>query len=98
MITLNTYHTITLLVNPNSIYFGWANKNIIKNIKRKDLLSQLNKSLNAGRAVPPFSREEWVKSISQEIDKVSQLPEDSRLLVKRPVKVQPITRVWYQEK
>jgi len=98
LITLNTYRTITLLVNPNSIHFGWANKNIIKNIKRKDLLAQLNKSLNAGRAVPAFSREEWVTWISQEIDKVSQLPEDSRLLIKRPVKVQPIARVWYQEK
>ncbi|WP_342220886.1 DNA replication terminus site-binding protein [Candidatus Fukatsuia endosymbiont of Tuberolachnus salignus] len=97
LITLNTYRTLIPLINPSSVRFGWANKHVIKNITRKDLLTRLEKSLNAGRAIPPFTREQRVAWISKEIDEVQQLPEKARLLIKRPVKVQPISRVWYQE-
>ncbi len=96
LITLNTYRALTVLINPSSVRFGWANKQMIKHISREEILVKLNNSLSCGRAVSPFSREQWMARITQEIQDVKQLAEKAILKIKRPVKVQPVARVWYR--
>ncbi|MBD2821235.1 DNA replication terminus site-binding protein [Xenorhabdus sp. 42] len=97
LITLNAYRTITPLLNPDSINFGWANKNIINKVTKQQILERLEKSYSAGRAVPPYSSDQWAALVALEITDIKKLPDDVVLKIKRPVKVQPITRVWYSE-
>ena len=84
-----------LVEQPDSVRFGWANKHVIKNVSREDIQDKLQKSLNAGRAVAPWSREQWAEKVMQELETIKSLPEHAQLKIKRPVKVQPIARVWH---
>ncbi|MCC8367786.1 DNA replication terminus site-binding protein [Xenorhabdus sp. PB61.4] len=97
LITLNAYRTITPLVDPDTINFGWANKNIINKVTKQQILERLEKSYNSGRAVPPYSSDQWTALVALEITDIKKLPDDVVLKIKRPVKVQPIARVWYSE-
>ncbi|AOV96937.1 DNA replication terminus site-binding protein [Edwardsiella hoshinae] len=95
LLTLSAYRSLTLLNAPDSIHFGWANKQVINKLTRAEMLSRLDKSLRAGRAVPPYTREQWTQRLLAERDLLLALPEDVGLKIRRPVKVQPIARAWY---
>ncbi|GKW21808.1 DNA replication terminus site-binding protein [Pectobacterium araliae] len=97
LITLSAYRSLTFITNPASVRFGWANKHIIKNMTRGELLEKLTKSLNAAKNAAPYTKAQWMEHVEQEIETVLPLPEETILKIKRPVKVQPIARVWYPE-
>ena len=97
LITLNAYRQIQSVTSPSSVRFGWANKHIIQKVDRDTLLSQLEEQYQNPRAIQSLTREERQVYLAKEISALKQVPEDAILKIKRPVKVQPIARVWYSE-
>ncbi|MBW5406567.1 DNA replication terminus site-binding protein [Morganella morganii] len=97
LITLNAYRQIQSVTSPSSVRFGWANKHIIQKIDRDTLLSQLEEQYQNPRAIQSLTREERLVYLAKEISALKQVPEGAILKIKRPVKVQPIARVWYND-
>lgn len=94
LLTLNTYRTLTSLVDIDTINFGWANKKIIKKVTKETVLSRLQASLESGRCPLHIPKEHWQLQIESDIQLIYSLPHDAILKTQRPVKVQPIARVW----
>lgn len=94
LLTLNTYRTLTTLVDVDTINFGWANKKIINKVTKETMLDRLQASLDSGRCPLHIPREHWRLQLESEIRLVNSLPHDAILKTQRPVKVQPIARVW----
>ncbi|AUX72666.1 DNA replication terminus site-binding protein [Erwinia pyrifoliae] len=97
LITLNAYRTIVLVDDADSVRFGWANKHIIKKVSVEEMLEKLQKSQQSGRAVAPWTREQWAERVADEIATLKSLPPGAALKIKRPVKVQPVARIWHAQ-
>lgn len=93
LLTLNTYRALTHLVDVDTVRFGWANKKVINKMTKEQVLNKLQATLENGRR-PQGVGEHWVGQIEQEILLVSKLSHNAVLKTQRPVKVQPIARVW----
>ena len=97
LLTLNTYRTLTLLSDVDTIRFGWANKKVINKITKEEILNRLQDSFENGRGPRDISKEQWQAQLTNEIALIHSLPHDAILKTQRPVKVQPIARVWNKE-
>ncbi|CAK9884932.1 MAG: DNA replication terminus site-binding protein [Candidatus Erwinia impunctatus] len=97
LLTLNAYRTIPLLRLPDTVRFGWANKHIIKTVTASDILNRIDKSLASDRTNAGFSKDAWHRQLNDERTLIEALPTTSVLKIRRPVKVQPIARIWYHD-
>ena len=97
LLTLNTYRTLTSVVDPDTIRFGWANKKVINKVTQEEMLNRLQASLESRRIPSHLQREHWILQLKNEIQLIRSLPHDCVLKTQRPVKVQPIARVWDKE-
>lgn len=94
LLTLNTYRSLTSVIDPDTIRFGWANKKVINKVTQEEILNRLHANLESGRIPASLPREHWILQLENEIQLIRSLPHDCVLKTQRPVKVQPIARVW----
>lgn len=94
LLTLNTYRTLTYLVDIDTVRFGWANKKVINKVTKEQILNKLQGALESNRSPLGIPREHWQSQIEQEILLIKNLNDNVILKTQRPVKVQPIARVW----
>ncbi|EKT63248.1 DNA replication terminus site-binding protein [Providencia burhodogranariea] len=94
LLTLNTYRALTYLVDVDTVRFGWANKKVINKTTKEKILNKLQAILENGRKPQGMDNKYWVGQIEQEILLISKLSHNAVLKTQRPVKVQPIARVW----
>ncbi|MBP6083714.1 MAG: DNA replication terminus site-binding protein [Providencia sp.] len=98
LLTLNTYRTLTSLVDIDTVRFGWANKKVINKVTKEDILNKLQANLESGRGPINIPKKQWLDQLMHEISMINSLPHNAVLKTQRPVKVQPIARVWDKEK
>lgn len=97
LLTLNTYRMLTSLSDVDTVRFGWANKKVINKVTHEEILNRLQASLESSRPPINLPKVLWQGQIMQEISMIKALPYESILKIQRPVKVQPIARVWDKE-
>ncbi|CAB5535123.1 DNA replication terminus site-binding protein [Providencia hangzhouensis] len=97
LLTLNTYRTLSSLIDVDTINFGWANKKVINKVTKEAMLDRLQASLESGRCPLHLPKEHWRLQLENEIRLIDALPYNAVLKTQRPVKVQPIARVWDKE-
>lgn len=95
LITLNAYRKINYVESPSSINFGWANKNIVNKVTKEQILERLHKNYQSEKAMSAYTKQQWRTLIEKEIQDLNSISNDAILKIQRPVKVQPIARVWY---
>lgn len=98
LLTLNTYRTLTSLVDIDTVRFGWANKKVINKVTKEEILNKLQANLESGRGPINIPKNQWLAQLIHEISMINSLPHNSILKTQRPVKVQPIARIWDKEK
>ncbi|WGL94255.1 DNA replication terminus site-binding protein [Arsenophonus nasoniae] len=95
LITLNAYRKINYVDSPDSINFGWANKKIVNKVTKAQILERLHKNYRSEKVMSAYTKQQWRYLVEKEIQDINSIPNDAILKIQRPVKVQPIARVWY---
>lgn len=87
LITLNAYRKINYVDSPDSINFGWANKNIVNKVTKAQILERLDKNYRSEKAMSAYTKQQWRHLVEKEIQDINSIPNDAILKIQRPVKV-----------